>query len=65
MIKKYVGPALVLAVAAIYGVSPVDIVPDVVFPVGWVDDAAVIAAAIGLAVKLLTSRKGSGRQGIE
>lgn len=37
---------VVAALAALYVVSPVDVVPDVVPGVGWVDDALVSAATL-------------------
>lgn len=39
---------LILVLAAIYILSPVDLVPDAVLVIGWVDDAAV-ALALGTA----------------
>ena len=42
---------LILVVALLYIVSPVDIVPDVVPVVGWVDDAAVGVGAGAACIK--------------
>lgn len=54
---------IVIAVAAIYGLSSVDLAPELVLgPVGLVDDAAVIAAAVGIAVKLFSSSKNTHGQ---
>lgn len=58
MDKKRALGIIVIAVAAIYGLSPIDLAPELVLgPVGLVDDAAVIAAAVGIAVKLFSSSK--------
>lgn len=58
MDKKRALGIVVIAVATIYGLSPIDLVPELVLgPVGLVDDAAVIAAAVGIAVKLFSSSK--------
>ena len=37
--------------AAAYGISPVDIIPDVVPVVGWVDDVGVILSALAIILK--------------
>lgn len=55
--KRLFGALLVGAAAVVYGASPVDVVPEVLLgPVGLVDDAAVVAAAIAVIVKLLTGK---------
>ena len=43
--------AAVLALA--YLVSPIDLIPDVVPILGWLDDAAVVAALLAIAFRLL------------
>lgn len=42
---------LVAIGAAAYGISPVDIIPDVVPVVGWADDVGVILAALAIIAK--------------
>lgn len=44
--------ALLLA-ALFYGISPVDLIPDAIPVVGWIDDAIIVPAAIGAILKLL------------
>jgi uncharacterized membrane protein YkvA (DUF1232 family) len=42
----------VLAVAAAlgYGVSPIDLIPDIIPVIGWFDDALIVPSLIALAV---------------
>ena len=55
--KRLFGALLIGGAAFLYGASPVDVVPEVLLgPVGLVDDAAVVAAAIAVIVKLLTGK---------
>jgi uncharacterized membrane protein YkvA (DUF1232 family) len=42
---------LVVATALAYAVLPADLVPDVVPVLGWVDDLAVIGAALAMLVR--------------
>ncbi|OWV01423.1 MULTISPECIES: YkvA family protein [unclassified Fibrobacter] len=42
---------LVAIGAAAYGISPVDIIPDVVPVVGWADDVGVILTALAIIAK--------------
>jgi uncharacterized membrane protein YkvA (DUF1232 family) len=44
---------LLVVGAALYVVSPIDIVPDVFAGLGWLDDAAVAAGLLALAYKML------------
>jgi uncharacterized membrane protein YkvA (DUF1232 family) len=55
--RKTIAAVLVGIAAVIYGVSPLDIIPELLTgPVGLIDDAAVwVGAALGI-VKLLKSR---------
>jgi len=57
---KVIAAVVIGVVAFVYGVSPVDIIPDPLFPVGIADDAAVWIAAITAIVKLLQGRKPGG-----
>ena len=48
--REYPLPAWAIAAiigAIIYVVSPIDAVPDIIPVAGWLDDAGVVAAAIG------------------
>jgi uncharacterized membrane protein YkvA (DUF1232 family) len=59
--KRNIVAAVLVGIGAIvYGVSPIDFIPDVLFPVGYADDAALwVTAALGI-WKLLSGRKSSG-----
>lgn len=59
--KKVVGAVLVGAAAVVYGVSPIDVIPELLGPVGLADDAAVILAAVGVMAKLLSRTKKPGK----
>lgn len=39
-------PKVVLALAILYTLSPVDLVPDVIPVIGWLDDVGLLSAAI-------------------
>ena len=54
------GPGLVLMGAIGYVILPIDIVPDILPVAGWIDDAAVVAAALKFAaayIKPSTKKK--------
>jgi uncharacterized membrane protein YkvA (DUF1232 family) len=42
--KKFILSLLLLAGGIIYAVSPIDIVPDILAPLGWTDDIGVLLA---------------------
>jgi uncharacterized membrane protein YkvA (DUF1232 family) len=44
---------LLVVGAAVYLISPIDLVPDFFAGLGWLDDAAVVAGLLALAYKLL------------
>lgn len=44
---------LELAAAAIYVISPVDLIPDFFFPFGYIDDAVALALVLSRAAKLM------------
>lgn len=46
---------LILA-AAVYAISPIDVVPDVIPIAGWLDDAAIVTLMISLAFRMLPPR---------
>ena len=58
--------ALAIAVAA-YALSPIDLIPDFVPVLGYVDDLIIVPAGIALVIRLIphgtTSRYGGGRSG--
>jgi uncharacterized membrane protein YkvA (DUF1232 family) len=58
MDKRKVVVAVLIGVAAlVYGISPIDIIPDVLVPFGFIDDAGVLVGA-GIAIwQLLKGRK--------
>lgn len=49
--------AVPLLVGLLYGVSPIDIIPDLVPLLGWSDDVAVILTGAVLAFKMLRRRQ--------
>lgn len=51
------GAAISLIAALVYGVSPVDLIPDIVLLLGWADDAVVIPLLIALAWSLWRKRR--------
>lgn len=55
--ERVIGAVMVGVLALIYGISPIDVVPDVLLPVGLVDDGAVIAIAVGIITRLLSTPK--------
>jgi uncharacterized membrane protein YkvA (DUF1232 family) len=46
--RKIVG-IIVLILAAIYIISPIDFIPDVIVGIGWVDDFLVLLMALAIA----------------
>lgn len=46
------GSVLSLVAAILYGVSPIDLIPDVIVLLGWLDDAIAIPGFIGLALMI-------------
>ena len=42
-------PLLSIVAALLYGASPIDLIPDVIPLIGWLDDGLVIALLLGLA----------------
>ncbi len=55
--KKVVASVLIGAGALLYGVSPLDIVPDLLGPVGLADDAVAILGAVAVIAKLVAGAK--------
>ena len=55
--KKIVASVLVGLAALAYGVSPIDILPDLLGPIGLADDAAVIGAAVVAITRWASSAK--------
>src|SRR5690554_2797066 len=39
-------PAIIAGLGALYGVSPIDIVPDVIPIVGWIDDLVITGGSL-------------------
>ncbi|WP_367188103.1 YkvA family protein [Cellulomonas sp. 73-92] len=46
--------------ALCYALWPLDIVPDILGPLGWVDDGAVVLGVLGIAGKLMLSAGTTG-----
>lgn len=45
-VSPHAGAWLWIAVAVLYSIAPLDFVPDVIAPYGWVDDILVVAISI-------------------
>ena len=45
-VSPHVGAWLWIAIAVLYSIAPLDFVPDVITPYGWVDDILVVAISI-------------------
>ncbi|MDX1943378.1 MAG: DUF1232 domain-containing protein [Saprospiraceae bacterium] len=45
-LKQGVGSILFLVVAAVYLISPVDILPDIIPIIGWIDDMAITVGSV-------------------
>ena len=43
--KKFIFSLVLLGLAVVYLVSPIDFIPDVIFPVGYLDDIPLLLAA--------------------
>lgn len=43
--RKFIFSLLLLAAGIIYTVWPIDIIPDILGPVGWLDDLSILAAS--------------------
>ncbi|MEL5991701.1 YkvA family protein [Microbacterium phosphatis] len=55
--RRVIGSVLVGAAALVYGASPIDIIPELLGPIGLADDAAVMVGA-GLTIwRMLRHRK--------
>jgi uncharacterized membrane protein YkvA (DUF1232 family) len=48
---------IILILAIIYVVSPVDAIPDVIPIIGWIDDAGATLAGLIAALRMLTARR--------
>ncbi len=47
---------LILILAVLYLISPIDFIPDVIPVLGWIDDAIVVISAILIAVPKIVKR---------
>ena len=51
------GSIVSLVLAVLYGVSPIDVIPDIIPLLGWVDDATVGGLLVLLAIGLYFKRR--------
>ncbi len=51
------GSLLSLVTAILYGVSPIDLLPDVIPLLGWVDDAIAVPAFLGLSLLIFVRHR--------
>ena len=54
-------PALVAALCLVYVLSPLDIMPDVIPVIGWVDDVLVLLASLGFITHQTFRRQPTGK----
>jgi uncharacterized membrane protein YkvA (DUF1232 family) len=45
-VSPHAGAWVLIAVAVLYSIAPLDFIPDVITPYGWVDDILVVAISI-------------------
>lgn len=43
--RRFIVSLILLIAGIIYTISPIDIIPDVLVPIGWVDDIGVLLAS--------------------
>lgn len=57
MARRFSWNALIpLVASAIYGVAPIDLIPDLIPLLGWSDDAAIVILGVIWAVRLARKR---------
>lgn len=62
--RKVVGAVLLGAAALVYGVSPVDLIPELLGPIGLADDAVLLSgAALGVWRLLSSARRKKAKPG--
>lgn len=45
-VSPHAGAWVLIAIAVLYSIAPLDFIPDVITPYGWVDDILVVAISI-------------------
>lgn len=45
-VSPHAGACVLITVAVLYSIAPLDFIPDVITPYGWVDDILVVAISI-------------------
>ena len=63
MNRRTLAAILVGLGALAYGISPIDIIPEFLGPIGLIDDGGVLIGAVIAIIQLLRKRPGSGPTG--
>lgn len=57
--------AIPIVLSLLYGVMPLDLIPDLIPLLGWSDDVAVMMTGVAIAVKMLLRRRQAMKSAIK
>lgn len=61
--KQRMSPQMIIGlIAGLYGISPIDVIPDFIPLVGWADDGGVIVLALALMLVVTVLGAGKGAE---